>query len=132
MSESDLRPSEQHIRATRRYARALLPALREAAEQMGYALTVHGSMERDIDVVAVPWADHAIDAEHVADRFFSICRAVCGPVQWNGGWEDGCGREPPSGAGPNPTRKPHGRLAWSIMFGGGPYLDLSVTPRSAP
>lgn len=28
-----------------------------------------------------------------------------------------------------PARKPHGRLAWSLHFDNGLYLDVSVTPR---
>jgi len=31
-----------------------------------------------------------------------------------------------------PTKKPHGRLAWSFHMGAGPYVDLSVMPQSEP
>lgn len=67
---------------------SLLPALTRAAKSNGYALAVHGSMRRDLDLVAVPWP----------------------------GTQD-------------PAQKPHGRLAWAIHLGGGPYIDLSVMPR---
>jgi hypothetical protein len=39
----------------------LLPALREVARRFGYALAVHGSLEWDIDLVAVPWCENAPD-----------------------------------------------------------------------
>lgn len=29
--------------------------LNEAANKLGYALTIHGSMSRDFDLVAIPW-----------------------------------------------------------------------------
>lgn len=37
-----------------------LPRIREAARALGYAIGVHGSMRRDLDLIAVPWiAEHA-------------------------------------------------------------------------
>jgi hypothetical protein len=35
-----------------------LPGMRDIARQHGYALAVHGSMERDLDLVAVPWVEN--------------------------------------------------------------------------
>lgn len=46
MGEHDTRPSEDHIRKTQRLVVVLLPALREVARRNGYALAVHGSLER--------------------------------------------------------------------------------------
>ena len=36
-------------------AAALIEPLRAVAREHGYALTEHGSMQRDIDLVAIPW-----------------------------------------------------------------------------
>lgn len=88
----------------------MYPRLVEVARARGYALTVHGSMARDLDVVAVPWTDRAAEPFVLAEAL----RDRVGGVGHNG-W-------------PLPRAKPHGRLAWSIHLGGGPYIDLSVVP----
>jgi len=102
---------------------SMLPALTRAARSKGYALAVHGSMRRDLDLVAIPWTDEAAPAQEVA---VAIIEASGGfllerekqpghPEKWPGTRD--------------PAQKPHGRLAWSIHLGGGPYIDLSVMPR---
>lgn len=44
--------------------------IRELAREVGYALGVHGTLERDLDVIAAPWTDDAIGnqalLEHIA------------------------------------------------------------------
>jgi hypothetical protein len=44
--------------------------IRELAREVGYAVGVHGSLERDLDLIAVPWAVNAVGpfelAEHIA------------------------------------------------------------------
>lgn len=98
---------------TTKYERALREA-RIVARQHGYALAVHGSEQRDLDLIAAPWVDDAAAPEVLAK---AIEVAVDGFVLQH--------RDPER----TPTPKPHGRLAWSIHLGGGPYLDLSVMPR---
>jgi len=39
------------------YACCLLP-LQGIAKEMGYNLIIHGSMNRDMDLVAIPWVEH--------------------------------------------------------------------------
>jgi hypothetical protein len=101
-------------------AEFLLPALSEVARGYGWALTTHGSMERDIDIVLIPWREgRPIAAETLVQQIFEVCKAVLGYVCWSG-----CKDGDPM---PPATQKPHGRMAWSILFGG-PYLDISVMP----
>lgn len=104
-----------------RYAPAayihIVPILSELARKLGYAITVHGSMANDLDVVAVPWVDEAVSAqelyEEVCDRFsFYRDQTIEDPHHLLG-----------------PTEKPHGRIAWTIPLAGGCAIDLSVTPR---
>lgn len=99
---------------------ALFPALRYCARCCGYALAVHGSLSRDIDLIAVPWRDHCVTRQSLIEHFFGIAKAVVG--------EKACSIS--SG-----TAKPLGRLAVSIYLtpdaGEGPYLDLSVCARNA-
>lgn len=35
--------------------------LKEIARNYGYALLLHGSMNRDLDLVAIPWAEKTLD-----------------------------------------------------------------------
>jgi len=87
----------------------VLAAVRTVARERGYAVAVHGSLARDIDLVAVPWGDIVSPP---ADLVAGIITAT--------GWllPD-----------PAPTEKHHGRLVWVIRL---PkmittaYLDFSV------
>lgn len=103
----------------------LIDPLRTRARELGYALTVHGSLVRDIDLVAVPWAAHAVDQKELAEAL-RVKAAEINRFAWIAPHEDdehhrnGC-----------PGMKPHGRLVWSFHLGGGPYLDLSVMPRGS-
>jgi len=39
------------------YAAALYPELAAVFRAHGYALAVHGSLQRDFDLVAIPWVE---------------------------------------------------------------------------
>lgn len=128
MSTQHTRPGQHHIDACKRYVRLLIPVLREKAEQCGYALTVHGSLRRDIDLVAIPWRDvQPVSAQHLVETFYEVCEVIVGAA-WPHGWDEKATFPPPTGCPTNPEKKPHGRLAYTIMLPGGPYLDLSVMP----
>jgi len=91
-----------------------LPIIRRVAREFGYAIGLHGSGRRDLDLIAAPWTGTAHSAQELVD---AICLAVHGIVN-----------DPP-GLEKSPSRRDHGRLAWSIQIGGGRYIDLSVMPR---
>lgn len=106
------------------YNRALLdlilPSMRRVAKEAGYALTVHGSLNRDIDLVAVPWREFNVwTPEALKDALVGAVRSVtgrcnCSEKEW--------------------TEKPHGRLAKILMAWCGEStanLDLSVMPSVA-
>lgn len=95
---------------------AFLPRIVKVAKENGYALTLHGTLTRDYDFVAVPWIDGAVSPEELVETI----RAACGGLIFDNERD-----------GPTPKPMPHGRLAWKIHLGGGPYLDLSVMPRAA-
>lgn len=126
-------------RARAKY-RLLIAPLRAAAQKAGYALTVHGSLARDIDLVAVPWTREAVSGNELAERLIRTVRRLLGERTKNiARWHDrrglpteafsrGLVRSP--GPGKRRTQpKPHGRRVWVIHLGGGPYLDISVMPR---
>ena len=80
----------------------------EIARKHGYALALHGSLARDMDLIATPWTDTASDHK---DLLTDICKAVGAE-----GFDVG---EP----------KPHGRIGYSVSIGSGGYLDISFVPR---
>lgn len=112
----------------RALAATLIGPLRAVARTHGYALTSHGSLARDIDLVAVPWTPHAsidvvlvealrAEVERVTGRRAAVDNgARCVDGEWK--------------ASPMPEAKPHGRRAWSIQIlaAAGAYIDLSVMP----
>lgn len=96
----------------------LLPRIREAAKGLGYAIAIHGSMKRDLDLVAVPWTMHCGEPEELVE---AVRKAV-------GGYVLGDVDKKGTVTG-KPTKQPHGRLSWNICWGGKPFIDLSVMPR---
>lgn len=101
----------------------LIDPLRKKARELGYAIGVHGSLKRDIDLIACPWSNDAVDACTLAEEIRKTAESICGYAFLNPREDDDFFR---SGC---PGLKPHGRLVWSFHLGGGPYIDLSVMPR---
>ncbi len=107
----------------------LIALARVAARHRGYALAVHGSLSRDVDLLAVPWTDTAADPAVVVE---AIRKAVGGwlvvaePNRREGYYmmDDAEGADKRS-----PVERPHGRTGWRI-FGAlkHSYIDLSVMP----
>jgi len=90
--------------------------LERIAWRRGYALALHGSMARDLDLIAVPWTEDADSPEKLVEAFrrFIITKAA-DKVSLKIG---------------KPTRKPHGRQAYVLPIGyEGHYIDLSIMPR---
>lgn len=101
----------------------MVPHVTAVARQYGYAIGLHGSMARDLDLIAVPWADEAAPVETLVE---AIRDAVDGIIRNDPPTEGNKYHQTTS----NPGHKPHGRLAWSIYFAGHRfYIDLSVMPR---
>lgn len=89
-------------------------AAQNAVRNQGYAVAAHGSWVKDLDLIAIPWRETAIDARACADI---IAKAIPGEVVGEA------------------EEKPYGRLAWTIYpkYAWGFdrwYVDLSVMPRS--
>ncbi len=91
-----------------------LAAAQNVGRSVGYAVGVHGSRVRDLDLVAVPWIeDTAYTPLMLAEE---IARAIPGVLDKKG------------------VKKPHGRVGFTIhpRFHYGFdrwYVDLSVMPR---
>lgn len=88
------------------------------AREYGYALAIHGSVLTDLDLVAIPWTEEAIDPYGL----MKLIKAHCGKCGVN---LDEYGNEHLG-----PTRKPHGRMAWKLFMDAGGSVDLSVMPKA--
>lgn len=81
----------------------------------GYTVVLHGTATRDLGILAIPWAVEACDPKHLVDRIADACSlTVTGSVR------------------DTPTRKPHGRLTWTLVFksfNDPRFVDLSIMPR---
>lgn len=115
------RPPPEMIGEVRDLSLRIVQIVRPAARALGYAIAVHGSLERDLDLVAIPWTDEAEDPLDLVKAVQAEITAQIGE----------CYRSC------DVDHKPHGRLAWWLHFqnavstcnGAYPFVDLSVMPR---
>lgn len=86
----------------RNYYTSLLPRIREIAEAHGYAVGVHGSLERDLDLIVSPWVDNVKKPESLLmaleEEFVGYRATRAARKEW---WAE----------------KPHGRRAQVIHLG---------------
>lgn len=74
-----------------------LPAIREAARELGYAIGVHGSCRRDFDLMAMPWRDDCAGYDDLAKAIqFAACGITASTIVWE--------------------QKPNGRMATSLCI----------------
>lgn len=89
-------------------------AAQNAVRSQGYAVALHGSQVKDLDLIAVPWRETALTAQDIAEL---IAKAIPGFIETG-----------------SPEAKPHGRLSftirpnWHFSFDNW-YIDLAVMPR---
>lgn len=85
--------------------------IRTTAWQCGYAIGLHGSFTRDLDLIAVPWTPQALPSDLLLKQIE---------------FRTDLTRQEPEG-----REKPHGRLCWSLLLPGFTdprWIDLSVVP----
>lgn len=106
--------------------RSLIPKLKGVARANGYNLLVHGSLRRDLDLLAVPWVDKAIQAKKLAKLLHVACIGKDSPYLLN--------RYELS------DTKPHNRLTIVLMIGNhgksirkpqAVYIDLGIMALSS-
>lgn len=73
--------------------------IKETGWRCGYNMLVHGSLKRDLDVLAVPWIEDATSDAVLAEEIRKLFNGRIAPAPYN------------------PKMKPHGRITWSIHFG---------------
>jgi hypothetical protein len=90
------------------YAAAVYPELVGVFRSHGYALAVHGSLQRDFDLIAIPWVEQPSSPKDVIKQV---------TTEW-------AIREIGE-----PTTKLHGRRAWTLSIGHSSCaIDLSFMP----
>jgi len=108
----------QSVDQMQKFFLSRLEPIRRAAKEHGYAIALHGSCRRDLDLIATPWVENHSSPDVLA---WAVQRAACGITQSKYSWES----------------KPAGRVATSfpICWVGFDYdrsvksmghLDLSV------
>lgn len=88
--------------------------MKEVAAIYGYAIAIHGSMVRDLDLIAVPWVEKP---GSVIDMFKEFNKRI-------GLEKSNINSKPYDSV----SEKPHGRTAYTLSTGGGGYVDISVMP----
>lgn len=98
---------------------ATIYAATETARVHGYAIAVHGSRRRDLDLVAIPWGENVDTPDQLRDALCAGLDCIYGP------WE----------------AKPQGRVSCTLQGGMAvhwvglrarpAYIDLSVMPVAA-
>ena len=112
----------------KRYA-SYIPSLQKIAMQCGYALAVHGSMVRDLDLIAVPWVKRPMSPESLV---IMLEEGITGQRHSRSYWKEHADLTTP--------QKPHGRRAYVIPWAHlnmkfenpkhrHAYIDLSVMPK---
>lgn len=120
---TDIKTKEQ---LRERYA-SYLPSLMKIANGCGYALAVHGSMKRDLDLIAVPWVKNAMAPESLV---IFLERSLLGFSHMRSFWKKHSEID----------KKYHGRKAYIFAFAElannfetknlrHAIIDLSIMPR---
>ncbi len=99
---------------------SMIPVIQDICRLYGYCCAMHGSMARDLDVVAVPWVD---DAQSPDVLVMGIAAETGGRLENYFAEREGDEIQQ------YPVKLPHGRLAWRISFAAERYIDVSVMPR---
>jgi hypothetical protein len=83
--------------------------IRSEAKKLGYAIAVHGSLERDLDLIAAPWDEEAIGNHEFLEKLSEAIGAKIVDIE----------------------RKPHGRYGANLQMikGWCKLIDISVMPR---
>ena len=110
----------------------------ELGYENGYCLALHGSVATDMDIVAVPWIEDAIEPyellKKIVNLFYEGASVKGNSGEEYGSRKDWMNKEFPETDEDLYSLKPHGRKAYTIYLGD-PYsnicyyIDLSIMPK---
>lgn len=87
---------------------------RQAAMDCGWALGLHGSLNSDMDIMAMPWVEDAMTADDMISHLIEVC---FGGSVW---------AQPPHFKKSDSGDKPNGRVVYTIPIFSDFYLDINV------
>lgn len=90
---------------------AMWDDIRQCAMDCGWAVGLHGSLNADMDIMAMPWTNDAVSfgvLVHKIDQLFSGENSFGGFITFD--------------------EKPHGRIVATIPIWADFYLDISAMP----
>ena len=90
---------------------AIWEDIRQAAWECGWAVALHGSLSRDMDIMAMPWVEDCTDEEVMIKTIIERCFGDSIISQ--------CGLK-------IDRSKPHGRVCYLIPIYNDVYLDISI------
>lgn len=102
-----------------------LEPMRSAARSRGYAVAVHGSLTCDIDLIAIPWTEHAAGPDELLETVTGAVAAMLGSCWWHKARK---GRRKGLREW---TDKPHGRRVaafYANVGGAHVHFDFGVMP----
>ena len=81
--------------------------IRRIAKTVGWAIGEHGTQERDVDLIACPWAGEACSPYALVGEILRETHGIVTAI----------------------NTKPHGRIGFIIQGYGSKIIDLSVMPK---
>lgn len=99
----DIKPNNGPV-----YAAAMYPELAKIFIDHGYALAVHGSLARDLDLIAIPWIDNPKTPDEIIQAILKEFAVTLVNKA---------------------TKHPHGRIVYTLSIGwGNCFMDLGFMP----
>ena len=84
--------------------------IRQCAMDCGWAVSLHGSLASDMDIMAMPWVDNAVAFKEMVDRVSKLFKDNYLSSQYTITYSE----------------KPHGRVVATIPIWADFYLDIST------
>ena len=100
------------------YYLKIIPVIRQVARDLGYAIGVHGTLSKDLDLIAVPWT---VGQSNHLDLLESIQMVIAG--------YKGLDHKREKTDDPYIAQDmPHGRRSYIIWIGVHAHIDIAITP----
>ena len=117
-------PKEKPLHVKPTFYSYCYESLKEIAKEYGYNLVLHGSMNRDLDLIAIPWVDEPKDE---VDMLIAFQEYLCGFKTINATKDTFCFSVLPGGR--NSYVISMNRVGkWNNYIDEQYYVDISITP----
>lgn len=83
--------------------------VKQAGIDSGWAVSIHGSLASDLDLVAIAWTDDALDTVEFLKAIEDHLSGTIWTYKWNG---------------PHPNKA--GRITWTMPLETDHYIDMTV------